>query len=149
MWEHETKIDDNVEDPLSTDSRIRSFGNVDLDQVIKEQHDDDAEITFMGATALDQVMKEANSDLESMPDDEIMSISMDDDEEADSDRELYVADELVADNVIDEILTEINKKDTTKIVSVASNTKVLSVSVSQSALVCSLRDVQALAAKTL
>ncbi|GJZ49574.1 hypothetical protein Tco_0603764 [Tanacetum coccineum] len=71
----------------------------------------------------EEVMKEANSDLESLPDDEIMSISRDDDEEADSDRELYVADELVADNVIDEILTEINKEVTTKIVFAASNTK--------------------------
>ncbi|GKB41022.1 hypothetical protein Tco_0885964 [Tanacetum coccineum] len=46
-------------------------------------------------------------------DDEFMSISGDEDELADSDKELSAADEIEATNVFDEILTEINTKDTT------------------------------------
>ncbi|GJV62085.1 hypothetical protein Tco_1468185 [Tanacetum coccineum] len=37
--EHETIVDENIEDLLAIDSSIRSLGNVDLDQVMKEQKD--------------------------------------------------------------------------------------------------------------
>ncbi|GKF75320.1 hypothetical protein Tco_0224764, partial [Tanacetum coccineum] len=47
--EHETIVDENIEDPLAIDYSIRSLGNVDLDQVMKEQKDVDAENIFMGA----------------------------------------------------------------------------------------------------
>ncbi|GJR55697.1 hypothetical protein Tco_1406218 [Tanacetum coccineum] len=105
-----------MRDPLAIDSRIRSLGNVDLDQVIRYQKNDDVEITFIGATAFYQVMEEADFDVESMHDDEIPSISRDDNEEDDSDRELSVANEKASDHVIDEILTEVNQKDTHTIV---------------------------------
>ncbi|GJU15135.1 hypothetical protein Tco_1143101 [Tanacetum coccineum] len=105
MLEHETKVNEYVEDPLATNSRIQSLGNVDLDQLMKEQKDDDVEITFMGAMALDQVM--------------------DDDDEAGSDRELSVVNEVDANNLINKVVTEINTEDTTKIISDASNTEAL------------------------
>ncbi|GKD39559.1 hypothetical protein Tco_1259766 [Tanacetum coccineum] len=59
---------------------------------VEDQMDTDVEITFMGATVLDQVMEEVESDLEFMPNDEIMSISGDDDDLADSDKEISAAD---------------------------------------------------------
>ncbi|GJS87848.1 hypothetical protein Tco_0770484 [Tanacetum coccineum] len=46
---------------------------------------DDVDITFMGSSSFDQKMEEVDSDLESMHDDEIMSMSGNEDEEADSD----------------------------------------------------------------
>ncbi|GKB84164.1 hypothetical protein Tco_0956436, partial [Tanacetum coccineum] len=98
---------------------------------------------------VDQVMEEADSNVESMPNDEILSISRDDDEGDDSDRELSVIDEVAADHVIDEILTEVNKEDIHTIVSTTPPKEVSYVSVSQSAPVSSLGDVQALIAKAL
>nr|GEV37717.1 hypothetical protein [Tanacetum cinerariifolium] len=62
-------------------------------------------------------MEEVESDLEFMPNDEIMSISRDDDDLADSNKELSAADEIEVDDVIDEILNEINTEDTTTIFS--------------------------------
>ncbi|GJW46520.1 hypothetical protein Tco_0078166 [Tanacetum coccineum] len=121
ILEHETIVDENVEDPLATDSGIRLLGNVDLDQIMK-------------------VMEEADSDVESMPDDEILSISGDDDKEDDFDRELPLADEVVADHVIDEILNEVNKEDTHTIISVVTPKEVSFVFVPQSASVSSLWD---------
>ncbi|GJW09431.1 putative reverse transcriptase domain-containing protein [Tanacetum coccineum] len=79
-----------------------------------------------------KIMEEDDSDLESMPDDEIMSISGDDNEDADSDRELSIADEVAADNVIDEILNKINTEETTTIVFAATSKDVPSVSISPS-----------------
>nr|GEU43242.1 hypothetical protein [Tanacetum cinerariifolium] len=93
--EHETKVDENIEDLLATDSGICSLGNVDLDQVMKEQKDDDAEITFMGTVTNDQIMEEAKSDVESMPDDETLSISRDDDEEYDDFDNDFLVDDKV------------------------------------------------------
>ncbi|GJT39131.1 retrovirus-related pol polyprotein from transposon TNT 1-94 [Tanacetum coccineum] len=115
--EHETKVDENIEDPLATDSGIHSLGNVDLDQVMEEQKDDDAEITFMGTVTNDQIMEEAESDVESMLDDEILSISRDDDEEfGDFDNDFLVDDEVNNDTVADEIPNEASTKDTNIIV---------------------------------
>nr|GEU37102.1 cysteine-rich RLK (receptor-like protein kinase) 8 [Tanacetum cinerariifolium] len=55
---------------------------------------------------------EVDFDLELMPDDEIMSISRDDNEEAVFNQELSTADEKVADNILDELINEANKEDT-------------------------------------
>ncbi|GJU21768.1 hypothetical protein Tco_1155110, partial [Tanacetum coccineum] len=91
------------------------------ENVVEEKMDNDFEITFMGTMAFDQVMEEAESNLKSMPNDEIMSIFGDDDKElADSENELSVVDEVVP-----------------------------SVSISQPALVLLIEDVQALAARAL
>ncbi|GKC38524.1 hypothetical protein Tco_1050908 [Tanacetum coccineum] len=65
----------------------------------------------------------------------------------DSDEELSVADEVAADNTLDEIITEVNKEDTHTNVSAATPIEVSSVSVPQSTSVSSLGDVQALIAK--
>ncbi|GKB45420.1 hypothetical protein Tco_0896173 [Tanacetum coccineum] len=69
------------------------------------------------------IEKDAESDLESRFDDEIMLISGDEDELANSDKELSAADEIEATNVFDEILTEINTKDTTTLVFIAPSTR--------------------------
>nr|GEY67781.1 hypothetical protein [Tanacetum cinerariifolium] len=122
MQEHKTLVDENLEDPLAINSGIRSLGKADLDQEIKDQVNDDAEITFMGATAFDQVMEEADSNVESILDDEVLSIYGDDDEEDNLDRELFIAESVVADHVVNEILTKVNKEDTYTIVS-ATTTK--------------------------
>nr|GEU74630.1 uncharacterized mitochondrial protein AtMg00810-like [Tanacetum cinerariifolium] len=59
----------------------------------KAKIDDDAKITFMGATYLDHIKEEADSNVESMLDEEIQSISGDDDKElGDSRNELFVVD---------------------------------------------------------
>nr|GEV38320.1 hypothetical protein [Tanacetum cinerariifolium] len=112
MKEHETIVEKVVKDPFVTDSGIESLGNVDLDQMMKDQKGDDDEITFMGNSTFDQGMEEVKSDVESMPDDEIVSIYEEDNDEDDSDRELFMADEVVVGNIIDELITEANKEDT-------------------------------------
>ncbi|GJR36797.1 hypothetical protein Tco_1212481 [Tanacetum coccineum] len=72
----------------------------------------------------EKVMEEVESDLESMPDDEIMSISLDDNEElGDSENELSIVDEVMADIVADEILIKINTEDITTIVFYAPATE--------------------------
>ncbi|GJW31569.1 hypothetical protein Tco_0051601, partial [Tanacetum coccineum] len=74
----------------------------------------------------------------------------DDDEElADSNKELYVVDETVADNVIDEILTKINIEDSTTLVFTAPSTKVPSVSDSKPTHVFPIEDIQALITRAL
>ncbi|GKG47051.1 hypothetical protein Tco_0504248, partial [Tanacetum coccineum] len=90
---------------------------MDMDQEIK----DDADITLMGSSSFDQKMKEVDSDLESMPDDEVMSIPGNEDEEDDSDMKLSTADEIEAEKVIDTLVSISNKEGTDIIVSVASN----------------------------
>ncbi|GJT54593.1 hypothetical protein Tco_0989647, partial [Tanacetum coccineum] len=113
LQHHAHEIDENLEDPLATDSGIQSLGNVNLDQVMEKQANNDAEITFMRVVPFDQVMKEANSNMESMPDDDIFSISRYDDEEFGySEKKLFVADEIVAENFNDELLSKANIEDT-------------------------------------
>ncbi|GKF61396.1 hypothetical protein Tco_0181450, partial [Tanacetum coccineum] len=97
MQVHETIVEEAVKDSFVTDSGIKSLRNVNLDELIKDQKVDDAEITFVGSSPFDQEMVEADFDLESMPNDEIMSISGGDNEEADSDQELSTADAKVVD----------------------------------------------------
>ncbi|GKE32804.1 hypothetical protein Tco_1452126, partial [Tanacetum coccineum] len=105
--EHVTIVEEAVEDPLVTNSRIRSLGNVNIDQAVNMEAEEKKE--------------EADSDLESMPDDEIMSVSGNEDEEADSDRELSVADEIEVDKVIDTLVSIANKEGTDTTIFVASD----------------------------
>ncbi|GJS50163.1 hypothetical protein Tco_0600284 [Tanacetum coccineum] len=114
---------------------------------MKDQQDADAEITLIGSSTFDQEIEEAESDVDSMPGDEILSISREDNDEDESEKELSVVDEVVADNIIDELITEANKRDTN--VSAASTNEVLSEFVPQSTFTSSLADVQALIAKAL
>ncbi|GJU74985.1 hypothetical protein Tco_1266390 [Tanacetum coccineum] len=79
---------------------------------MKDQQDADAEITLIGSSTFDQEIEEAESDVDSMPGDEILSISREDNDEDESEKELSVVDEVVADNIIDELITEANKRDT-------------------------------------
>nr|GFC59525.1 hypothetical protein [Tanacetum cinerariifolium] len=65
--------------------------------------------TFVGSSFLDQEMQEVDSD-QSMPDDEIISVSGND-KEVDDSKELSYANENVFDNVIDKlVLSKSNKK---------------------------------------
>ncbi|GKA26600.1 hypothetical protein Tco_0712709 [Tanacetum coccineum] len=119
-----------------------------------EHMEDDLMVTHtriisLGFYDLDQIMQDDESDLESMPYDEIISISGDDDEVEDSDKEISPADEVDANKVIDEILTEINIEDLTQIIFAAPITKVSSVSDSKSTHVFQMVDVQELAAGAL
>ncbi|GJS05953.1 hypothetical protein Tco_0362749 [Tanacetum coccineum] len=129
MQEHETIINKAVEDPLAIDSGIKSLGNVNLDELYQDQNvnmeaeespfDTDSEIkfigkvdqemnvdadnTFIGSSSFDQDLEDADSDLESMPNDEILSISGNEDEDDDSE-ELCTADEIAANNVINKLI---------------------------------------------
>ncbi|GJV15599.1 hypothetical protein Tco_1360922 [Tanacetum coccineum] len=92
---------------LAIDSRIKSFGNVNLDDLLKDQEVNEEakespfeiefEIKFIGKA--DQEMEEADSDLESMPNNEIMSVLGNDNEDDDFE-ELSMADEIVADKLV-------------------------------------------------
>ncbi|GKA52895.1 hypothetical protein Tco_0746210 [Tanacetum coccineum] len=88
-----------------------------------------------------QSLGKSDSNVESMPDDEILSIYEDNDEEDDSDRELFVAEGVVIDHVVDEYHTKVNKEDTHTIVSAATTKEVSFMFVTQSDLVSSPRDV--------
>ncbi|GKA57421.1 hypothetical protein Tco_0756609 [Tanacetum coccineum] len=90
-------------------------------------------------------MEEADFDLESMPDDEIMSIFRGDNDEADSDQELSTVDAKAADHILDELINEANKEDTN--VSAATTNDVSSASVPKSASTSSPADIQTLIAK--
>ncbi|GJT81241.1 hypothetical protein Tco_1055583 [Tanacetum coccineum] len=92
----------------------------------------DVDITFIGSSSFDQEMKEADSELESMPDDEVMSISGNEDEKDDSDKELSVADEIEADKVIDTLNSIANKKGIDTTIFAASDPTVSSMSTSSS-----------------
>nr|GEU39379.1 hypothetical protein [Tanacetum cinerariifolium] len=100
-----------MKDPFVTDYEIQSLRYVNLDDLLQDQKGDDAEITFIGSSTYDQEMEEVDFNRELMPDDEIISISGDDNEEADSDQDLNYADEKVVDTTFDELLNEANTKD--------------------------------------
>nr|GFC24722.1 hypothetical protein [Tanacetum cinerariifolium] len=110
MKEHVTIVKDDVEDPLAIDSRIKSLENVNLDDMLKDQE-------------VDQEMEEPNYDLESMTDNEIMSVSGNDNEDDDSE-ELSMADEIVADNVIAKLVSFANTWDVDTLVFAASSLQV-------------------------
>ncbi|GJX04177.1 hypothetical protein Tco_0190093 [Tanacetum coccineum] len=84
---------------------------------------DDAEIVSLGSIKIDEVIEDAFSDLESMPDDEIMSVSGDNDED-DFEKEISPDDEVVADKLLDEIMVESHTRVSTDLNSVAPLTEV-------------------------
>nr|GEW87159.1 hypothetical protein [Tanacetum cinerariifolium] len=93
--EHVTIVEEAMEDPSITNSRTRSLGNVNIDQAVNMEAEEKKE--------------KADSDLKSMSDDEIMSVLRNEDEEADSDRELSVGDEIKVDKFIDTLVSISNK----------------------------------------
>ncbi|GJT06420.1 hypothetical protein Tco_0840882 [Tanacetum coccineum] len=101
---------------------------------------DDADITFMGSSSFDQEVQKADFGLESMLDDEIMFVSRNEDEEADSDRELYVVDENEAIKVIDTLVSIANKEDTDTTISTTHDPTISYVFASSSAPNTSQRD---------
>ncbi|GJZ46775.1 retrovirus-related pol polyprotein from transposon TNT 1-94 [Tanacetum coccineum] len=134
--EHEDIVEENTEDPLATDSRIRSLGNVpfgelyrndeespyDTESVIKftgkGTHNDAVEITLIDLS-MDAGVQKANSDLELIHDDESESVSgfeADDDDDKDDNSETKVdlskTEEAIADNVLNELADMANSQDT-------------------------------------
>nr|GEV42731.1 hypothetical protein [Tanacetum cinerariifolium] len=79
-----------------------------------------ADNTLVDSLFLDEEMKEADSDLQSMHDDEIMSLS-NNDKDIDDFKEFSKDDEVDADHVIDELVNMANTKDATLNVFAASS----------------------------
>nr|GEW28657.1 reverse transcriptase domain-containing protein [Tanacetum cinerariifolium] len=67
--------------------------------------------TLSGSSWVNQEMEEVDSDLESIPDDEIIFVSRNDDDDDDDFEELSVDDEIAANNVIDKLVGIVNTKD--------------------------------------
>ncbi|GJW84367.1 hypothetical protein Tco_0157512 [Tanacetum coccineum] len=96
---------------------ITSMGNVSFEELMdqyetKEADKDDSESPF------DRIMKEVNSDLESLPADDIVSVSGfeadetdDDDKQSEYKQEFSEAYEVAADNVLDELVEMANCQD--------------------------------------
>ncbi|GJR51732.1 hypothetical protein Tco_1402253 [Tanacetum coccineum] len=139
LYGHDSSIGTD-ESPFDTKSEIKFTRK---EKVVQAIHDDAVEITLIGSS-IDQEMHEADYDLKSMPDDEIMSVSGNKEEDDDSEK-LYQTDEIAADNVIDKLVSMANTGDATKNVYATSHLHVSIVSASSSA----PKDVQALIAKDL
>ncbi|GJS69290.1 hypothetical protein Tco_0702131 [Tanacetum coccineum] len=116
------------------------------ENIEKDVMADDSEMVFLGTINIHQAMKDVSSEPDLMPDDEIMSISSDD-EEAESDKELSLADEVVADMLIDEILIDINTRVSTFNVFAAPTTEVPNVPDNKPIHTSSMANIQELAAK--
>ncbi|GJV32775.1 hypothetical protein Tco_1393175 [Tanacetum coccineum] len=71
---------------------------------------DTSDITLIGSSHVDQEMEEADSDLESMYNDKIISVSGNDDDDDDFE-ELSKADEIAANNVSDKLISIANTWD--------------------------------------
>nr|GEW14779.1 retrovirus-related Pol polyprotein from transposon TNT 1-94 [Tanacetum cinerariifolium] len=78
----------------------------------------DVDVTFIGSFEINKVMGVADSDLESMPDDKVMSVLGYDDDDSEG---LYVADEIVADNVLDKLANITNIGDTNTVSTVSTS----------------------------
>ncbi|GJY55969.1 reverse transcriptase domain-containing protein [Tanacetum coccineum] len=114
---HETIVEEFMKDP-----KITLLGNVTFEELYgddtkMDKHDNAAKITLIGSS-IDVELQEADSDLESMPDDEIESVSGFEDA-----KELSMADETVADNVIDKLVDMENTQDANLNVSVDKPTE--------------------------
>ncbi|GJU94512.1 hypothetical protein Tco_1319268 [Tanacetum coccineum] len=135
---------------LHSASRVTKSQNKKNPMVLTFKGTESSPSVFLGHHTIDPSLfiEKAESDLESIPDDEITSISGDDDELVDSEKELSVADEVEADKVLDKILTEINTEDTTTLVFVTPSTDVSYVSNSKSH-VLPMVNIQELAARAL
>ncbi|GKC51591.1 hypothetical protein Tco_1074336, partial [Tanacetum coccineum] len=96
--EHEKIVEEAMEDPLAIDSGIKSLGNVTFDELFTYQNMnvDVEESPFETGSKIKFIGIEADCDLESMPDDEIMSV-LRNKEEDDDFEELSQADEIAAD----------------------------------------------------
>ncbi|GJQ91786.1 retrovirus-related pol polyprotein from transposon TNT 1-94 [Tanacetum coccineum] len=96
--EHEKIVEEAMEDPLAIDSGIKSLGNVTFDELFTYQNMnvDVEESPFETGSEIKFIGIEADCDLESMPDDEIMSV-LRNEEEDDDFEELSQADEIAAD----------------------------------------------------
>ncbi|GJS11321.1 retrovirus-related pol polyprotein from transposon TNT 1-94 [Tanacetum coccineum] len=111
--EHIIIAEEVVEDPLAIDSGIKLLGNVNLDELLQDQR--------------------VNVEVE-----ESLHVHiMEKDEEADSDKELSIADEIEADKVIDTLVSIAKKEGTDTTISAASDPKVSSMSTYSSALITS------------
>ncbi|GKB13579.1 hypothetical protein Tco_0847502 [Tanacetum coccineum] len=95
--EHKKIVKAALDDPLAIDSGIKSMGNVSFDELFKDQNEN-AEAEESPFDTAGQEIEEADSDLESMPDDEIVSVSRNDDDDNDDEdfEEPLVADEIAA-----------------------------------------------------
>ncbi|GJT89647.1 hypothetical protein Tco_1078492 [Tanacetum coccineum] len=96
---------------------VKDFGITSL-----EKHYN-GDISLIGDSKTDQEMEEVDSDLESMSDDAIISVSGNDDDNDDS-KEISMADEAAADNVINKLIDIANTKD--------ANTNVFATNASES-----------------
>ncbi|GJV16232.1 hypothetical protein Tco_1361555 [Tanacetum coccineum] len=144
---HETIVENVVKNP-----KITSLGNVSFEELYghaeESPFDIESEIKFTGKDTLvdslflDEKMKEADFDLESMSDNEIMSMS-ENDEDIDDSEELSKNDEIDADKVIDDLVNMANTKDATLNVFAALSLPISIVSASLS----SLGNIQTLIAK--
>ncbi|GKD01038.1 hypothetical protein Tco_1171312 [Tanacetum coccineum] len=115
-WNDENKsVDAN---PFDTESKIK-FIRKEVPKPITQLNPSEfkdkftnvvADSTLVTSLFLDEEMKETDSDLESMPDDEIMSMS-DNDEVIDDSEELSKDDEDDVDHVIDELVHMANTED--------------------------------------
>nr|GEV77224.1 hypothetical protein [Tanacetum cinerariifolium] len=105
------------ESPFETESKS-NFTGKEFTNVV-------ADSTLFDSLFLDEEIKEADSDLKSMPDDEIMSMS-ENDKDIDNSEELSKNDEIDDDKVIDELVNMANIKDATLNVFVASKSQRLS-----------------------
>ncbi|GJS02120.1 hypothetical protein Tco_0318628 [Tanacetum coccineum] len=130
------------------DPEIKSLGNVYFEELYGHVELEDrftnavADSTLVDSFFLDKKIKEADFDLESMPDDEIMSMS-ENDEDIDDSEKLSKNDEIDADKVIDELVNMANTKDATLNVFGASSLPISIVYASLS----SLGNIQTLIAK--
>ncbi|GJT76553.1 retrovirus-related pol polyprotein from transposon TNT 1-94 [Tanacetum coccineum] len=105
------KVQKQTNKKIMKESEIKSLGNVSFDEIYG--HDLDIGDGFILA---DQDMKDVDSDLESMPEDAILSISgFEADDDADDRSETKVklskTDEAFVDNIIDELVDMANSQD--------------------------------------
>ncbi|GKB44065.1 hypothetical protein Tco_0889007 [Tanacetum coccineum] len=102
---------DADESPFDTESEIKFIGNEVLKFIYNGSQVNEDATQGNGFSPSDQVMQEADSDLESVPCDEIESlsgfeadVSEDDDRQSVHKEELTKTDEAAANNVIDELV---------------------------------------------
>nr|GEU63188.1 hypothetical protein [Tanacetum cinerariifolium] len=106
LYGHDTDMDAD-ESPFNSDSEIKFIGK---EKGVQKKHDDVVETIQIGYT-IDLEMQEVDSDLESMPDDEILSVfrfeeAYDDDFK--NAKDLSVSNEVGANNVVDELVDMAN-----------------------------------------
>nr|GEU60746.1 hypothetical protein [Tanacetum cinerariifolium] len=112
----EELIEAALDDPLAIDSRIKSMGNVSFNKLFKDQNENakaeespcDTGLRLSSSeksSRAGQEIEEVDSNLESTPDDEIVSVSWNDDDDNDDEdsEEPSVADEIAADNIAEKI----------------------------------------------